>query len=68
MAKAKGAGRRISPRTAAKLVGAAAIFVVGLAVGGGCSSSNGGVDRDQVRACVPIASTAQLDQCLGGHR
>ncbi|EGD57158.1 hypothetical protein [Gordonia neofelifaecis] len=61
MSKEK-AGRRISPRAVAKGAVVAAIFGVGLAVGGGCSGD--GVDRDAVDACLPATSAVQLDECL----
>ena len=56
-------GRRVSPRTMAKVAGVAAIFVVGMAAGGACSA--GGLDRDEVVACLPITTAAHLDQCGG---
>lgn len=67
MVKAKGSRPRISGRTAAKVVVVAVIFVLGLSVGGGCSSTrSGGIDKSTVVACLPIDDAAQLDQCLGG--
>ncbi|GAA2375917.1 hypothetical protein [Gordonia cholesterolivorans] len=63
MAKQTERGRRVSPRTMAKIAGVAAIFVVGMAAGGACST--GGLDRDSVESCLPITTAAQLDQCGG---
>lgn len=58
---------RISGRTAAKLAVIAVVFVLGLAAGGGCSTTRGGgVDKETVVGCLPISDRAQLDACLDG--
>lgn len=65
MAKQQG-GRRVSGRTLTRVAGAAAIFVVGALVGGGCTADAGvQKQRQQIEQCLPITAPAQLDSCLG---
>lgn len=63
---ARNRGRMVSGRTAMKIAGASAVFVVGVFAGGGLSGLGGGVDVDQIRDCLPLTSERALDRCLDG--
>ncbi|GAB2636064.1 hypothetical protein GCM10027169_00240 [Gordonia jinhuaensis] len=55
-------------KTVIILIALALVFVLGAMAGGSMATGHQGDTRGRVARCLPIATTADLDRCLGEGR